>query len=33
MPSPDSAPESALSSPRSKITPERAQELYAAVLE
>ncbi len=33
MPSPDSVPESALSSPRSKITPERAQELYTAVLE
>ncbi len=33
MPSPDSAPESALASRRSKITPERAQELYAAVLE
>ncbi|MEI7031826.1 TetR/AcrR family transcriptional regulator [Streptomyces pratensis] len=33
MPSPDSAPESALTSPRSKITPERAQELYTAVLD
>ncbi|MFH8666785.1 TetR/AcrR family transcriptional regulator [Streptomyces anulatus] len=33
MPSPDSAQESALTSRRSKITPERAQELYAAVLE
>ncbi|MEU3058753.1 TetR/AcrR family transcriptional regulator [Streptomyces griseus] len=33
MPSPDSAPESPLASRRSKITPERAQELYAAVLE
>ncbi|WP_217229262.1 TetR/AcrR family transcriptional regulator [Streptomyces anulatus] len=33
MPSPDSPQESALTSRRSKITPERAQELYAAVLE
>ncbi|MEU0099823.1 TetR/AcrR family transcriptional regulator [Streptomyces sp. NPDC006267] len=33
MPSPDSAPEPAPASRRSKITPERAQELYAAVLE
>ncbi|MGW5925386.1 TetR/AcrR family transcriptional regulator [Streptomyces anulatus] len=33
MSSPDSAQESALTSRRSKITPERAQELYAAVLE
>ncbi|MFG3407435.1 TetR/AcrR family transcriptional regulator [Streptomyces sp. NPDC048142] len=33
MPSPDSAQESALASRRSKITPEREQELYAAVLE
>ncbi|MFF8503156.1 TetR/AcrR family transcriptional regulator [Streptomyces anulatus] len=33
MPSPDSAQESAPTSRRSKITPERAQELYAAVLE
>ncbi|PCG85162.1 TetR family transcriptional regulator [Streptomyces sp. WZ.A104] len=33
MPSPDSAPESALTSRRSKITPERAQELYEAVLD
>ncbi|WP_406188581.1 TetR/AcrR family transcriptional regulator [Streptomyces anulatus] len=33
MPSSDSAQESALTSRRSKITPERAQELYAAVLE
>ncbi|MFJ9504306.1 TetR/AcrR family transcriptional regulator [Streptomyces anulatus] len=33
MPSPDSVQESALTSRRSKITPERAQELYAAVLE
>ncbi|WNF30716.1 TetR/AcrR family transcriptional regulator [Streptomyces sp. C11-1] len=33
MPSPDSAPESALASRRSKITPERAQELYEAVLD
>ncbi|MBT2379821.1 TetR family transcriptional regulator [Streptomyces sp. CB00316] len=33
MPSPDSVPESALASRRSKITPERAQELYTAVLD
>ncbi|MFE1362940.1 TetR/AcrR family transcriptional regulator [Streptomyces anulatus] len=33
MSSPDSAQESTLTSRRSKITPERAQELYAAVLE
>ncbi|MDQ0988321.1 TetR/AcrR family transcriptional regulator [Streptomyces sp. V2I9] len=33
MPSPGSAQESALASPRSKITPERAQELYTAVLD
>ncbi|MEU4173649.1 TetR/AcrR family transcriptional regulator [Streptomyces sp. NPDC026589] len=33
MSSPDSAQESALTSRRSKITPERAQELYGAVLE
>lgn len=33
MSSPDSTQESALTSRRSKITPERAQELYAAVLE
>ncbi|CAM5608558.1 hypothetical protein SMICM304S_10773 [Streptomyces microflavus] len=33
MPSPDSVQESALTSPRSKITPERAQELYTAVLD
>ncbi|MEV1044039.1 TetR/AcrR family transcriptional regulator [Streptomyces sp. NPDC049916] len=33
MPSPDSGPESALASPRSKITPERARELYEAVLD
>ncbi|MFF5874750.1 TetR/AcrR family transcriptional regulator [Streptomyces californicus] len=33
MPSPDPVQDSALASPRSKITPERAQELYAAVLD
>ncbi|MGW4229992.1 TetR/AcrR family transcriptional regulator [Streptomyces sp. NPDC004980] len=33
MSSPDSAQESALASRRSKITPERAQELYTAVLD
>ncbi|MEU4264522.1 TetR/AcrR family transcriptional regulator [Streptomyces argenteolus] len=33
MPSPDSAQESARASRRSKITPERAQELYTAVLD
>ncbi|MER5550653.1 TetR/AcrR family transcriptional regulator [Streptomyces sp. NPDC002793] len=33
MPSPGSAQEPALASRRSKITPERAQELYAAVLD